>query len=168
VDNSGQSNSSSSLEVLRDQNILLSINDSSIFNSSKKTNNITSLADTTSSVGILLETQDAKNDLSANESYLNDVENISISENEGNTMPTINSSLLNTSCIASTSSYDERDVNDVKTTSFNQGSLIKSSDYKKIYEKDRKSLFNPDVIIVSKSTKDTTNDINIKKKNTIQ
>ncbi|XP_022166853.1 putative uncharacterized protein DDB_G0267840 [Myzus persicae] len=73
-----------------------------------------------------------------------------------------------TSHVASTSNSNEKDVDNIKNKSSPPlSSVMKTSDYKKLYEKDRKSLFSPDVIITnnvsSKRSKDTTNELHMKK-----
>lgn len=168
VNNSVQRNFSSSIEMQNDQNILLGINDCSFNNPSKhvetKISTITnskSMTDKSISVGIPLETENIKYDLSTNHSRSVDVEKTSISEKECHTTTT-NDTLLKSSSIVSTT-YIEKNIDNLKNISSSHScSVIKPSDYKKIYEMDRKSLFNPDIVITSKLVKDSTNDMCIK------
>lgn len=127
-----------------------------------------------SNIKISLTSQNTKDDLPSNElkTHPDNDQSITFNKKELNITNTTNSSnnsdipAIKVFPIASTSNCSEKYANNSKKQSSNtSGSLMKTSDYKKLYEKDRKSLFSPDIIITSKPSKDCTNNCGIKKEN---
>lgn len=158
LNNLSTSTSSCSVTVQGDQSTTLTTNGSSISSYTKKSETIVSTVkntkslDTTSSAGTQLAYQNVKDCL-----------------------PTVNNldMLSNKTCpIASTSGYNEKNIDNLKNklSSSPTVSAMKTLDYKKIYEKDRKSLFSPDIIITNNVTsKPPKHDLHIKKEhNSIQ
>ncbi|XP_060846972.1 putative uncharacterized protein DDB_G0282133 [Rhopalosiphum padi] len=175
--------SSSSVEIQNDPSTSVTMNESLFSSYTKKPETIVSSVkntkplDTTCRTGTQLAYQNERDCLPINDLHLpHYIE--SIMHNEKKKCLTIinNSDVLSnkTSFIASTSGYNEKDVDNLKNKSTSSsGSAMKTSDYKKLYEKDRKSLFSPDVIIVknvpSKPPKELINDQLLKKEyNSIQ
>lgn len=127
----------------------------------------------TSSVGTTLTSQNVKDNLPSNElkTHSEEVENIPVNQKESNNTTNdsndSNTSSIKVSPISSTSSYNEKGMDNSKNKSFNvSGSPMKNSDLKKLYLKDRKSLFSPEIIIRSKPTNNSTNNLCTKKVNT--
>ncbi|CAH1731450.1 unnamed protein product [Aphis gossypii] len=158
LNNLSTSTSSCSVTIQGDQSPSLTMNVSSISSYTKKSETIVSTVkntkslDTTTSAGTQLAYQNVKDCL-----------------------PTANNldMLSNKTCpIASTSGYNEKNIDNLKNklSSPPTVSAMKTLDYKKIYEKDRKSLFSPDIIITNNVTlKSPKDDLHIKKEhNSIQ
>lgn len=156
LNNLSTSTSSCSVTIQGDQSTSLTMNGSSISSYTKKSETIVSTVkntkslDTTSSAGTQLVYQNVKDCL-----------------------PTVNNldMLSNKTCpIASTSGYNEKNVENLKNKSSSPPtvSAMKTLDYKKIYEKDRKSLFSPDIIITNNVTfKPPKDDLHLKKEHNL-
>ncbi|XP_026819934.1 putative uncharacterized protein DDB_G0291812 [Rhopalosiphum maidis] len=170
--------SSSSVEIQNDPSTSVTMNESLFSSYTKKPETIVSAVintkslDTTYRTETQLAYQNEKDCLQINDfkQLPNYVESIMHNEKKKCLTTVNNSDVLSnkTSPIASTSSYNEKDVDNLKNKSTSpSGSAMKTSDYKKLYEKDRKSLFSPDVIIIknvpSKPSKELINDLLIKK-----
>lgn len=147
---------SSSIENQNNQYISVAINSAQIPSSSKKidsklsTNTRTKvLLNNTQSVKIHLESQNLKNNppTSKSKTHASNTEklnNINGKDCSKLTACASTSALLNKSnSSASTSSSNGKDLDNLKNKS-SKG--MKPSDYKRIYELDRKSLFNPDIV----------------------
>lgn len=161
--------SSSSIEIVNKQNNSLNNNSPLVSTSSNKSetklhNNVNAKSlDTISSFETILESP-KKDNLSTHKlkAHVVDFENTLVDKNECNgIIPIVNDNdalQIKNSLTASTSTCNETIGNNLKTNSSSWfGSTMKSSDYKKLYEMDRKSLFSPDIIIRSNPTKYSTN-----------
>lgn len=176
VNNLSTSNSSSSIEIQNDEDILLALKGPSY---TKKPETIVSTVkntkslDTTSSVGTQLAHHNTKDCLPTYEfkGFSDNIVSIPHDEKKNDLAVAVNNSnalLIKTTTVASISGSNEKDDNiKNKSSSGLLGSVMKTSDYKKLYEKDRKSLFSPDVVIIKnvpiKPSKDFSNDLHIKK-----
>lgn len=153
--------SSNSVEIINKQNNSLNNNSPLISGSDKKSEtilhntNIKSL-DTTISFEAVLESPKKDNSSTHNlKAHLLDFINTSVDKNEYNRIidNDNDASLIKNNLTASTSTCNEKIGNNIKIKSSSlSGSSMKKTDYKKLYEMDRKSLFNPDIIISSKPT----------------
>lgn len=173
------SNSSYSPEIQNDEGIALALNGSLFSNSTKKpetivsTVKITKSLDTTSSVETQLAYHNTKDCLLTNEfkQFQDNIESMPRNNKKNDSAVVVNNSnplLIKTCTVASTSGSNVKDENiKNKSSSGLSGSVMKTSDYKKLYEKDRKSLFSPDVVIIKnvliKPSKDPSNDLHLKK-----
>lgn len=176
VNNLSTSNSSCSIEIQNDVDISLALKSPSY---TKKPETIVSTVrntkslDTTSSVRTQLVYHNTKDCLPTNEfkGFSDNIESMPHDEKKNNlavAVNNLNALLIKTTTVASTSGSNEKDdIIKNKSSSGLSGSLMKTSDYKKLYEKDRKSLFSPDVVIIKnvplKPSKDFSNDLHIKK-----
>ncbi|XP_001943998.2 putative uncharacterized protein DDB_G0282499 [Acyrthosiphon pisum] len=175
VNNLSTSNSSCSIKKQNDEDILLALKGPSY---TKKPETIVSAVrntkslDTTSSVGTQLVYHNTKDCLPTNEfkGFTDNIESMPHDEKKNDLDVAVNNSnvlLIKTTTVASISGSNEKDDKIKKKSSGLSGSVMKTSDYKKLYEKDRKSLFSPDVVIIKnvplKSSKDFSNDLHIKK-----
>lgn len=163
-----ESSSSSSMEIQNNQYISVAVNSSQIPSSSQKIDSkISTNTKTTKSVKIQLESQNLKNNsiTSKSKTHSSNAEKLHINGKYCNSTLISNGSTsvlpIKTNPIASTSSYNEKDDGNLKNKSSNPSSSgMKTSDYKKIYEMDRKSLFNPDIVFVKpKRASDSVNGI---------
>lgn len=179
LNNVSTNNSSCSTKIQNDESISLALNGSLFSSYTKKPETIVSTTkttkslDTTSSVETQVENHNTKDCLQKNEfkQLSNSFE--SMPYNEKNNVLAVadnnsNAVLIKTSHVASTSGYNDKDVGNIKNkSSCLSSSVMKTSDYKKLYEKDRKSLFSPDVVVIKnapvKLLKDVENDLPIKK-----
>jgi len=178
LNNVSKSNSSCSTEIQNDESISLALNGSLFSSYTKKPETIVSTKNTkslntTSSVEMQMENHSTKDCLQTNEfkQLSNNFESIQHKEKK-NCLAVVgnnsNAVLIKTLHVASTSGYNDKAVANIKNkSSSHSGSVMKTSDYKKLYEKDRKSLFSPDVVIIKnvpiKPLKDVENDLPIKK-----
>lgn len=158
--NSSQINSlCRSGNIQNDQNVLLDVVSSSNSHKNSTITKVKSL-NTNCLVGMSSESQIVKNNSPANKlkTHLGDVENIKVKKKGKNTNRDSNT-LKTSSLVASTSSCNKKDKKIKKNKSINSSDsvMVKTYDYKQLYEIDRKSLFNPDVIITLKSTKASVN-----------
>ncbi|XP_060859970.1 putative uncharacterized protein DDB_G0286901 [Metopolophium dirhodum] len=176
VNNLSTSNSSCSIKIQNDEDISLALKGPSY---TKKPETIVSTVkntkslDTTSSVGTQLALHNTNYCLPTNEfkGFSDNIESIPHDEKKNDLAVAINNSnalFIKTTTVASTSGSNEKYDNiKNKSSSGLLGSVMKTSDYKKLYEKDRKSLFSPDVVIIKnvplKPSKDFSNDLHIKK-----
>lgn len=171
------SNLSYSPEIQNDDDIALALNGSLFSNSTKKpetivsTVQITKSLDTASSVGTQLAYHNTKDCLLTNEfkQFQDNIESMLRDKKKSDRAVAVNNSnplLIKTCTVASTSGSNVKNENiKNKSSSGLSGSVMKTSDYKKLYEKDRKSLFSPDVILKSilKKPKNPSNDLHLKK-----
>jgi len=173
--NVSTSSSSCSNEIQNVEDISLALNGSLFSCCTKKSETIVSPVrnpkslDTTSSVGTQVAHRNTKDCLPTNEfkqfpdnieSMSHDEKKIDLAVNDPNVL------LIKTFAPASNSGSNEKDDNiKNKSSSGVSGSVMKTSDYKKLYEKDRKSLFSPDVVIIKNvPLKPSKDDLHIKKK----
>ncbi|XP_025192743.1 putative uncharacterized protein DDB_G0285119, partial [Melanaphis sacchari] len=182
LNNSSTSNSNCSVKIQNGQSTLLTMKESLVSSCTKKNETVVSTIKNTKSLDTICSTETQMTYLNVkycpptNELLeLDDFENIPHSEKKKCLRKVKNSDMLpNKTCpIASTSGNNKKDVDNLKNkSSSSSSSTMKISDYKKLYEKDRKSLFSPDIIIKnisSKPSKDLTNVLHIKKEyNSIQ
>lgn len=176
LNNVSTSNSSCSTKIQNDESISLALNGSLFSSYTKKPETIVSTTkttkslDTSSSVETQVENHNTKDCLQKNE--FNQLSNSfeSMLYNEKNNVLAVagnnsNAVLIKTSHVASTSGYNDKDVGNIKNkSSCLLSPVMKTSDYKKLYEKDRKSLFSPDVVIIKNApVKLLKDDLPIKK-----
>lgn len=155
--------SNNSIEIINKQNNSLNNNSPLISCSSNKSetrlhsNTNTKSLETTISFEAILESPIKDNSSTHNLKahlldFINTVDNNEcnhVIDNDNDT------SLIENSLTASTSTFNEKIGNNLKIKSSSlPGSSLKRSDYKKLYEMDRKSLFSPDIIIRSKPKND--------------
>lgn len=170
----------------QDQNISFVIEDSSYSSFTKKSDistitTNTKTVDSTNSVVVVLTSQNTKDKSSTNKlkTLMGDNSMLVIKNKNIKTtsFTSINTAIDSTSTMKITSpvttsfgSHNEKYVHTSKNNTYNFCSPKKILDYQKLYEKDRKSLFNPDIIISSKSVKDLTNNTTciIKDTNSLQ
>lgn len=163
----------SSIEIQDDQNISLVVHGSKS-SSIEKTETVISTAtsintlNTTNSITITLPSEKAKSDLPTVDlkTYSDNVENILVHKKENFQSTNLNDCDHSTSSIASISTCKDEEHLKNKPSN-NPSSVMKSIDYKKLYEMDRKSLFSPDIIISTKPIKDSINDL-IKENNQVK
>lgn len=159
VQNKFSSNPRNLVELKNGENIPVIVNAACSANSETEviTTNIKDLDSTCSSEFSLAITL---NDLSINEPKVHQTyENMSVKEKESCHTSTISDNfgqilLFKSSSLLSINNSDDKHDNSVKESSLRHPSpVMKTCDYKKLYEKERRSLFSPDIIFKPKSMK---------------
>lgn len=108
------------------------------------------------SVKSLLPSQTKKDNVLSKELQIQHYSTGNSTSNEEYLVSANNSNTLQIKTHPTHSINNDRSMENSKTKSLNQSGLtMKTSDYKKLYEKDRKRLFNPDIIIRSSISKDS-------------